>query len=420
MRKHLKGWKDQPDVIEAAKNTYWECPECDGHINNESRRLMNNSLVLVHRGQTVKGLNNAELERFKKGDKIDGKNRIIGDAPAVVKLFFQWTGFNNLFKKIADFGRLEWEADQIEKDTEKRELAEKRLCQFIHSEPYTPKLLKRERISQNHVRKRRGELGWGILPLDTQHLVLGCDVGKWDCWWLLLAFRSNGLIHCPAYGREATNLLTEHKDVQEHEVRAIERCLHSIYGKCHEGWMKADGEMISPDMVVIDSNYKKGAVYQSMEQEDDKIFFPLLGKGQTNFKPSIFLLPESETKYVYDICANGHYLKYDVENNRDRFIVDSDMAKTEIQNCLRVRPGMPGSLTLAKSPVDDHKLIARHLCSELKDADGKWKKTGANHLLDCGGYAWMAGSHLGFDVRNFEAPKEEKELSPFERLLKNA
>lgn len=416
LRKHLKGWKKKPNVKEAARGAYWECPNCEHKIGNHDRRLMNQSMALIHKGQDAKPLTAREIKRLKSGEKIDPTGRITGDAPEVVKLFFHWTGFNNLFKKNEDYGMREWEADQLEPGTEKRELAEKRLCQFIHSAAYTPKLLKRERLSQSYVRKRRDGFGWGVLPSDTEFLSMGVDVGKWDCWWLLLAFRKNGQIHCPAYGRQPTNLLKENKEVDEHEVEAIQRCLHGIYQMALDGWIMQDtGELISPKMVVVDSNYKKGAVYQSMNGFDDKVFYPLLGKGQTNFRPSLFILPESETQYVYDISQNGHYLKYEVENNRDRFIVDSDMAKTEIQNCLRVRKGAPGAISFANQSTDDHRMISRHWCSELKDVDGKWVKTGANHLLDCGGYAWMAGSHIGYDVRNFS--NAENGLSTFEKML---
>ena len=154
LREHLKGWQEQPDVKAAAKHAYWECPACGGKIDNQSRILMNNSLALLHKGQTAKKLTKSELKSYKNGKRIDGKTRVLGKPPEVLKLFFQWTGFNNLFKKIADFGMLEWSADQIEAGTEKRELAEKRLCQFIHSAPYTQKALKRARISQKKVRRR--------------------------------------------------------------------------------------------------------------------------------------------------------------------------------------------------------------------------------------------------------------------------
>ena len=400
-REHLVGWQNAKTELDAAKLAYFKCPSCDERLTPDDRRSMNENSILLHDGQEM----------------VDGQ--ILGEVPAVTKLYIRWNAFNNMFLPPAEYGVIEWSASQLEKGSAEWENAEKRLCQQIWVIPYTARSKQRERVSQKHVRKRRDEFNWGILPKDTEHLVMGVDVGKWDCWWLLLAFRSNGLIHCPAYGRQATNLLTENKQVEEHEVEAIQRCLHGIYKMCHDGWMRTDGEMISPGMVVVDSNYKKGAVFQSMVDEDRDIFYPLLGKGQTNFKPSLFVLPANETKYVYDINNNGHFLKYDVENDRDRLYVDADLAKTEIQNCLRVRKGMPGALTLARSPVDDHKLISRHFCAELKDEDGKWRKTGANHLLDCGGYAWMAGSHLGFDVRNFKSPEEpdKKKLSPFEAML---
>ena len=406
-REHFKGWQDCRTELEAARNAYFACPECDQKLTSDDRREMNERMVLLHLGQEV----------------VDGD--IVGKLPEVTKLYFRWNAFNNMFLKPADYGILEWSASQLEHGSAEWENAEKRLCQQVWVLPYTPRARQRERISQKHVRSRRDEFNWGILPHDTVHLAMGVDVGKWDCWFLLLAFRANGLIHCPAYGRRPTNLMNEDKEVEAHEVEAIQRCLLGIFEMCHDGWMNTHGEMISPGMVVVDSNYKKGAVYQSMVDQDPDIVFPLLGKGQTNFKPSLFILPELENKFISEINLNGHYLKYDLENGRDRFIVDSDMAKTEIQNCLRVRKGMPGALTLARSPVDDHVAISRHLSSELKGEDGRWKKTGQNHLLDCGGYAWMAGSHLGFDVRNFEVPaklveqESKKARSPFEEMLKN-
>ena len=56
----------------------------------------------------------------------------------------------------------------------------------------------------------------------------------------------------------------------------------------------------------------------------------------------------------------------------------------------------------------DLKTVSHHLASETyrrwKDKDGKikeeWAKSGANHWLDCAGYAWVAGKILGWKIPN--------------------
>ena len=403
-RKHLVGWQDSKSVLDAAKASHWVCPDCSEPIDDAQRHKMNLSAVLLHRGQTISALSKKQIKRLNDGHQFDRSDEIEGDAPPVTKLWFYWNAFNNMFRKAADVGKEEWEASQLEEDTPERENAEKKLSQFSHAEGYTPKVIARERLSKKEIRKRRAKgLNWGTVPSDTVHLVCGIDVGKWDCWYVVLAFRGNGQIHCVAYGQIKTNLLTELGDVEKHEIQAIEDCLLGMFAMCEDGWIvEGSGELRPCDLVLADSGYKPDAVFQAMASLDKQVFFPVLGRGESLKDRHKYVYQDKRSKKIRSPSNRGLHLEYVRKWYRRRIVVNADTAKDEIQNCLRVRKGTPGCLTLAQNPIDDHQMISRHLAAELKDENGKWQKTGANHLLDSAGYAWMGGSYLGWDVRDYQ------------------
>ena len=262
-REHLRGWKDAPSENQAAKKSHFVCPACEKKLTEKQRRTMNEKAVLLHAGQQVK------------------RGKVHGPAPEVSKLGFRWNAFNNLFLKASDYGTKEWTAAQFEEGSPKWENAEKALCQQAWAIGYTPKNVARTRLNQKAVRNRKSKLPDRMVPANCDYLVTGIDVGKWVCWFVTLAFCSDGTIHVVAHDGVDTSILNKDKVTKHHENIAIANCLAEMFDAAKVGYVFEDGGVKHPDLVLPDTGYRPEAVFSALREFDPKRFMGVRGRGKT-------------------------------------------------------------------------------------------------------------------------------------------
>ena len=406
-REHLKGWKEAKDELEAAKAAHFVCPSCDHPLSSEDRREMNRTdngnAILLHHGQKV----------------VDGE--VVGDVPGTTKFAFRWNAFNNLFKPVADYGAMEWEASQLEEGSDKWENAEKRLCQQVWVIPFVPKRLALSRINAKVVRRRQLELPAGVIPKDTVYLTMGVDVGMWTCYYVALAFTSKGQIHIPIYGAANTALMQEDKASKEHQNIAIANCVAGIFDVATAGVAVEGGGLKAYDQVLCDTRYRPEAVHLGLSKFENDIFLAVMGFGRTisnKGRPSgHYYKPKKLNKVTAELGIDAPWhVDYEQAYHAWCMKIDADYSKSEFQDCLRISKGYPGAVTFSKAPAQQHSGISRQFVSELKDAEGNWDKKGDNHQLDCAGYAYMAALRLGWDVQDYKhleplvEPKQESDV----------
>ena len=222
-----------------------------------------------------------------------------------------------------------------------------------------------------------------------------------------MAFTTRGIVYFPQFGAANTSLLDKDKKSKEHENLAIAACLNELYDMAENGLPIEGGGVKSVDFTGADAGYRPQAVFSSLADRDPDKFMAVRGMGKTIWAEDeggnrIYSPPKALSKSVREI---GETAPWHVEYLRKWFayclFLDADYAKTAIQSGLRVSAGLPGSIQFPAMAQQELSTIARHFCAELKDADGNWIKRGQNHLLDCAGYAWMAGNRLGWDLSAF-------------------
>lgn len=382
-REDLHGWQAAKSEIEAADNASFFCPACGEAITDEERTAANRAVKLLHDGQA-----------------IDRQGRVSGDLPATTRLWFQWHAFHNLFVRTGDFGAEEWRAAQLDEESTERQNAEKMLCQFVHSLPYTPPALEDVVLSATAVRERTSEFPRGLLPPDTTHFTLGIDCGKWTAWWLALAFRACGELHVVDYG--ALDVVT---DDQRQDVKlALLNALRGMRDTIDVGWVLAGTSTNRlPDAVWIDSGYLPKVVFSFIRESQHERYLPSLGRGSSQLAKYKYVHPKKVTTEVRKVGDQWHVRRNQAERCY-QVTFNADYWKLDIQERASTPVGQPGALALFQAPAKEHTKLAKHFASEQLKREfvpGKgmkeyWHKTGANHLLDCAAQAAAAGNYAGF------------------------
>ncbi len=409
-REHLMGWQDQPHEMAAAQNSHFMCPSCGEKISEQDRHDMNQNAVLVSEGQTV----------TKRG-------QVRGNPPETTKFWLRWNAFNNLFTTAADLGAEEWAASQIEEETPERDNAEKDLCQSAWVIPFVSKMqFGDEPIKRGDVSKRQESFGIGILPPDTTHLTVGIDVGLRTLWFFVLAFRECGQVHCPLYAAHETSIMG--KKPEHLENHAVRQALEEIHDRINAGFpVHESGEIMKPNIVFIDSRYKTSVVFdfcnarhESGRMTLNSTYWPIQGRGQSQIDRSSYR--QAKKGGTVRRVGDGWHIVKDKDRRGYRIELDADRSKLDIQECLRVQNErgeiydstqdeyVIGALTLYNAPKKEHLRVDRHLSSEIctigKNLEKVWTKSGQNHLLDCAGYAHVAGRFAGYKFPK-PAPKQK-------------
>jgi len=380
-REHLAGWQDATTNRQAREEACWACPSCGVVIDEEQRHAMNAEAILLHDGQSA-----------------DADRTIHGDPPDTDTLAFRGNAFNNVLSwSTAEIAASEWQAKRARDE----ESAEKRQLQFRWTKPYVPPNFDIVPLDHKAVAERKAGWPQGVLPADTRYLTLGVDPGKWHTWWLALAFRSNGQLHVPDYG-----VIDTHSDDMP-EKKAILLALRELRDRIDQGWqVDGQGQPRLPDRVLIDSGHLPESVFAFASESGtwpNNRYLPSLGRGASQMEKRRYTSPQAKTTTVRTIGDHWHVAR--VPKYRAwQITADADHWKVQLQGALALAPEKPGALSLFTAPGLRHNKLSRHLTSEKlvrEFVPGKgemqtWKKSGANHWLDCAYEAMVAGSLCGF------------------------
>jgi hypothetical protein len=394
----LVGWDGAKSENEAAELGFWSCPSCGQKIEEHERKQALLEAKLVHRGQ-----------------EVDKKGRVVGEAPNTSRLFFRASAFHNMFLSAGSIAKDEWRAQQIPEDSPERFSADRELCQFVHCIPYVSPMYAEDLVlDKKAIGSRRIELPQHVLPSDTQWLTLGCDIGEKKLWYLLLATRidadGNVFRHVPAYGDI---------DVPSDRMkldRALIEALSEVHELCARGFV-IDGTSTfrRPDQEWYDCNFETDTVLSfiralsSENSSGNAKFQPIVGaygRGLTTMARTRFNAPRKTGNEIRDIDPAGLWYAAKIARAKTMAVYwDSDTTKWQFQQCLTLRAfagdgevQTPGSLTLFAGTGKIHERIAQHWTNErletkktgLRGDVSGWVRHGANHLLDCAAMAWRA------------------------------
>lgn len=394
-REHLCGYEEAESEFEAAEETAWFCYRCGELITDDQRLASIGDCRIVHGTQT-----------------INEKGEIEGELPKSRRLFFRATPWLNALLSTADLAVDEWRATQIDEDSPERLSEDKRQCQFVWCVPYTPPKVEDIEIDRDQAARRILEgHPRGVVPDDTVTLTVGTDVGKWETWWVVLAVRADGRRHVVDYG------CIDVKSAAMPEEDAIRLALQELSETIQSGWRKADGEIRYVDAWWIDSGYKKKTVERFCRRERERTgkyywCMPSSGLGESVIKSRRYLAPKKTGNEVREIDPNGKYHLSWLKVSRCYGVEwDADDGKLRIHNSMLIPTHKPGAMTLFVSPARTHRKFIRHLTNEKRVLEQhvhhgdvlKWKRTGANHWMDCLAEADTAARR----VENYRKRKRE-------------
>lgn len=385
-RDHLCGFEEAESEVEAAEESAWFCYCCGELITDEQRLASVRECKIVHGDQT-----------------IDSQGRVVGDLPKTRRLWFRATPWLNCLLSTADLAIDEWRSLQIDEDSPERQSEDKRMAQFVWCSPWTSPRIEDAEIDRNAAAKRVLEdHPRGVVPNDTTALVVGTDMGKHEAWWLTLAIREDGRRHVVDYGS------VEVQSARMSEEDALRVALAEMSLMVHAGWQKADGEIYPVDAWWVDSGYKRKTVERYCRREYDATgkrtwCLPANGLSETKIQGRKYLAPKKTGNEVREIDPDGKYHVSWLRANRVYGVEwDADDGKLRVQNAMVIPQHRPGAMTLFAAPMRTHRKIIRHFTNErrilvedkFKGDYLKFKKFGANHLLDCAAEADTAARRV--------------------------
>jgi phage terminase large subunit GpA-like protein len=404
-RDNLVGWETARTEVEASELATWCCPKCGEAISTEERRDALAEAVLVHSGQV-----------------IDKRGNVTGDPPRTRRLYFRYGAWHNAFLNAADIAVDLWAAAQLEPGTRSRDLAERKLCQFVFGLPYVAPVTEAgDILEETDVDARRDVLPRAVAHADALHVVAGVDVGERVCHWVLLVVRPNAQLHVTDYG-------TAEVDRAAGMKTGLSRCLVELFTALEFGVAR---DVIEPGVAVaggrhacrgvyVDSGHLPEVVFEAAKAFNTKagrdFVLPVLGRGETQMAKRRYSAPTRTGNQVRKIDPDGRWHLSRVPRAKiDQLTLDADAYKRLADGGFRVAAGNPGAITLFSGPGSVHRTFIRHLINEqyvteeLPDQPTKarWIQTGANHYKDALAYAICAATRLGWTPTNAE-PKQRK------------
>jgi phage terminase large subunit GpA-like protein len=393
-REALQGWHGCRTEIEAYEKTSWFCPSCGESITDDQRRDALGSAKLLHGGQTI-----------TKSGRVDG------EPPNTRRLFFEYSAWHNLFLTANDLGVDLWAADQLEPGSVARELAERKTCQFVFGNVYTPPPeYAGEVLTESDFDGRGTPLPRGIAPADTAHLVLGCDVGEYVCHWVCLAVRPASL-HVVDYG---TATVARDRPLRD----ALTDALADLFSAMAAGFAVDQGDRLPVRSAYVDSGYLPEVVFAACKRANAAAarnwVLPVLGRGETQLSKRRYAAPTRTGNVVRRVDPDRRWHLSRVPKAKiDQLTVDADNYKQLSDAGFRTPAGEPGAITLFAAPAAAHRVFIRHqineqfVTEELPDTPTKsrWICTGANHYKDALAYAICAAARLGWSQVAAPPPK---------------
>lgn len=401
-REHLVGWQTAVDEEEARTSGHFVCPSCGHAIADAERVEMNRRGVLVHRGQSIE-------------TSADGRAVISGDRPRTRTLGFRWNAFNNLFDTPGLIALEEWRAARATDG----DAAERKMRQFVWALPWNPPRANINVLDPLGIARRVTNVDRGIVPQDTEALIVGIDIGKYVCWWHAQAFRKDGGSQVIGYGRLETG--ARELGVERGTLAAL-RSFRDQF--CEPGWPRghAGGERLKPHAVLVDSRYQgektdSQYIYDFCQESSvggwrDWRYRPTQGLGSTSSPGQSYRAPE---KVHGDICALGDrwYIKVLPYRGQALFVLtfDADHYKSQVHQRLSEPLTAPTAMALYAAGPMEHVELGRHYVSERQFEDFKagkglqlrWDRLHRmNHWLDGAALCFVGAGLFGIRAAKAE------------------
>lgn len=377
-REHFVGWQEAQSQIEAGKCARWMCPACGILLSEEQRQEMVSGSRLIHKGQV-----------------IGSDGAVSGPIPDTRTLGFRWNAWDNrLAWTTAFIGETEYNASKAE-DSESAGIT---MDQFHWCKPRKSSESAAIKLDSGLVRKKKLEkLTRGLVPADTQLLVLGSDVGKRLCYWTLMAQRANGSLHVVDYGCEIT------PDDKLPPERSIPLMLAALRDKVEDGWpIQGEPGMFVPDVVGFDSGYEQDVVFACVREFGSR-YRSVRGQGfaQGQKGEDTSYHEPKKTNANLRAVGEGFYVEWLPEKMVEQNYLSADYFKTKLHESIIIPHDQPGAFTMFSASEADHHSFSNHLTAEqMKELtefrDGQWivrrvwrKVKTANHWLDSTSYSVM-------------------------------
>lgn len=396
-REHLSGWHDAKSENEAARNAFFACPSCGEKITEAQRKKMLLGAKLVHAGQS-----------------IDAEGNVTGELVDTKRLWFRASAWHNMFLSAGDIARDEWKAAQIPEESPERTSAERELCQFVWCIPWDPPKMDTEiELDKKTINGRRSALPRGVVPRDCVSLTAGVDLGSKVGWYLVLAKLLDGSYHVVDYDRfdiPSQDMPIEH---------AIIVSLKKLRLQFDAGYNVEGGGIRLLDECWYDAGYKPRATLSFVRAlsrtRQDAPDVAAYGRGTNMIMKGTFVLPKKKTTAVRQIDPSRlWFMERDIEHRVNKLFWDADETKYQVMQALTIDKGKPGSITLWAGIDAVHERLIRHWTNEplvtVITALGettRFRRKGANHLLDCVANAWRASSRF-----LWRAEKKSKRVHP--------
>jgi len=377
-RANLQGWEDADSEIDAARSSYWCCPNCNEKWTEDDRYSALSNSVLLHDGQSID---------YKTGE-------IIGEPKQTSTAGIRWTAGDNLFRTAADIGSREWVNSQSANNKD----SERDLLNFSWALPTkldasdfsnTSIDLITSTISDTHPQ--------GIIPSDHSVLVAGLDIGKYNIHWVCAAVNpENFNLHICDYGKE-------HCDTdRQGEEAALESTLSELIDTLSLGYrLENSDQILLPSFGLIDSGYNTTTIYRWLKQSNHKWLraYKGLAGGSIAKKHTVNRTNAGNIRSV----GENYQEVIDQQHRLIRVEADADVWKSFLHKRIVTPSTAPGHFSLYSSlRKNEHLEYSRHLLAEKEEivhrpGQGdtvKWTVINKrNHFLDCT-YLCCVAAHM--------------------------
>lgn len=385
-REHFVGWQNAKDVIEARENGCYVCQECGQAWTEAERILTLNKPVLVAEGQTV-----------------DRQGNIQGEPPRTRTFGFRWNAMHSALKSQAFIGEKEFEANRSANPN-----AQKELMQFTWALPYEEEPEDLSRLDVDLVQNKTSRHPKGVVPKEARFITAAVDVGLYICNWTAWAWTQDAQGYLIDYGE----IPVPQPDRRNPDPRMILQALRGFRNEILEpGWINADGAKAIPNIVLVDSGFKKELTY-AFTRESGMAYLPSKGLGSRRDQDRWREPKSAKGKRV----GRGWFISRQPGGIR-LLNVNADEWKREVHEGFRVLLGIPGSLSIFYAEKIYHLEFAKQITAERRIEEynpGKgtqvyWvQERRANHYLDCTALCRCAADILGVSALPRETPPPAK------------
>jgi phage terminase large subunit GpA-like protein len=393
-REHLIGWQEAETEGEAQEETRVVCPGCGVVWNDDDRRAAHEHVVILHRGQT-----------WEKG-------RVVGEEPSTETFALRVNCISNLFMPLGRVGVAEWRAAR----SSDRDAAERDLVQRYWALPGKLAAAADLEDAAAAIAQRGAGEPRGVVPDWANMVTVGVDIGKWRCWYSVIAWGEGGRAQVVDYGQY---------DVPSADM-AVERAIRTTLAEMADAfasgwpWQGRPHERLQPALIMYDAGWQQDEAVLPHVRSRGIGHVGCKGVGGTEYVSGArrsYRAPLKSGAVVIGVGEGYHAVR--LPGGRGGLVeIDVDRWKSWAVERLRVPIDDPTAMTLHAGTPTEHSLIATHATAESEITEfrqgrgwvTKWQRQRKhNHLLDTLMLASVGGHVMGVRLA---APEQLKRPTP--------